>query len=318
MKKSISIVLAVVVLLLAACNGSKSNSGAAARTESGNQPKTIGFLVPTVRLEFWIGLADGYVKQMKAAGYNVISTSYEGDAAKTVECVENFIAQKVDVIVACVADSSADEVFKQAMDAGIPVFAFGNAPKNYSYLTVADNADVGLKIAEMAADFVNEKHGGKTQIAVITSLTNPDMANRSEALLSNLRRLLPGSEIVMTVNTYDTVGDGTAFTENLLQKYPDCKIVCSYGDAMGVEAMEVYKAAGKAGSDVAIFGCDATRQSLLSIKNGDIFRGTISMGDLSEVLGNFTQDIFKGSLEKGTIYIKNTKVTPANIGQYLN
>jgi ribose transport system substrate-binding protein len=255
---------------------------------------------------------------MNEAGHKVILTSYEGDASKAVECVENYIVQKVDAITACMIDNSADDAFKRAMDAGIKIFAFGNDQTWYNYILLTDNTDVGVKIAEMAADFVNEKYGGKCQIGAIISTTNKNMAERSEALLSTLAKLLPESEVVMSANMYDTAGEGMAFTENLLQKFPDVKVVCSYGDAMGVEAMEVFKAAGKTGDGVAVFGCDATRQSLLSIKNGDIFRGTITFGDVVQNLSDYMLSYFAGELAEGKYYGGNTKITAANIDQFID
>jgi ABC-type sugar transport system substrate-binding protein len=307
------IVLVLTLILLGGCRGG-SRSGNVQNDNS----KTIGLLLPTVKIEFWSAIATGFEQKMNEAGHKVVLASYEGDAAKAVECVENYIVQKVDAIAGCMIDNSADDAFKRAMDAGIPIFAFGNDQTWYNYIMLTDNTDVGVKIAEMAADFANERHGGKCQIGAVISTTNKNMAERSEALLSTLAKLLPESEVVMSANMYDAAGEGMAFTENLLQKFPDVKVVCSYGDAMGIEAMEVFKAAGKTGDGIGIFACDATMQALLSIKNGDIFRGTITFGDVVQQLSGYMLSYFAGELPEGKYYAENTKITAANIDQFID
>jgi ribose transport system substrate-binding protein len=308
------IVPVLVLVLLAGCRGGSRGGN----TQNDNS-KTIGLLVPTVKIEFWSAIVTGFEQKMNEAGHKVILASYEGDASKAVECVENYIIQKVDAIWACMIDNSADDAFKRAMDAGIKIFAFATEQTYYNYIMLADNADVGVKIAEMAADFVNEKYGGKCQIGAITANNNQNMAERSDAMVAALERLLPESKIVMTANVADTVpGEAMAFAENLLQKFPDVNVLCSWGDNMGIEAMETFKAAGKTGDGVAIFGCDATRQSLLSIKNGDIFRGTISFGDMVQQISDQILSAFAGELTEGKYYCENIKITAVNIDQFID
>lgn len=310
MKKFIALALALVMVLsLVACGTSGM---------SDDDVKKVGLLLPTLQAEFFIAIGDTVEKELTADGMQVSVASFDMDAAKAIECVENFIAQDVDVLLAMVIDNSCDDVLKSAMEAGVAVIACGVETAHYDYLMVADNTDAGNKVAEMTADWVNQNFGGATQIAVMVTHSSATMAERSDALVAKLKELLPNSEIVMEGDVMD-VGDGTAFTENLLQKYPDCKVIASYSDAMVIEAVEVYKAAGKADATVGLFGNDATVQALDAIKTGDLVRGSVYMGDVGLDMANAVREWLSGEVESGSIYVSvNTKITADNIADYIS
>jgi ABC-type sugar transport system, periplasmic component len=298
---------------------SKASDGDSANTGKDLKDTKVELLLPTLQSEFFVGVGDATKAYLGKAGITDVSIeSYDSNAAKAIEAIENCITEKVDVLVAMTMDASTDDAIKEAMEAGIVVIAAGVAPAEYNYLLVADNKDAGGKIAEMAADWVNEHFNGETQIAVISSTANSNMAERSNGMVDKLKELLPKSEIVMNGAVNGSVGEGTQFAENLLQKYPDCQVVVTYSDQMAVEAVEVFKAAGKAGKDTAIFGNDATGQALKEISDGDIIRGTIYMGDLGEMMGGAIVDYMNGKVEKGSILVgENIKVTSANVKDYI-
>jgi len=224
----------------------------------------------------------------------------------------------VSVLAIMAMDASVNDALKEAKNAGIAVISAGVETDPYDYLMLTDNADSGAKIAQMAADWVNEKFGGKTDIAVITTTVNPNMAERSDAMVKKLGELLPDSKIVMNGSINGQVGEGTSFAENLLEKYPDCKVVVSYSDQPAVEAVEVFKAAGKTSDDIGIFGNDATSQALQEIKDGDLLRGTIDMGNVGSDLGNAVIKWLNGEIKSGDVYTaKNIPVTSANISDYV-
>lgn len=320
MKKVVLAIFSVLIVLsMVACSMKPTTSSP---TESTTSTKTatkkIGFLVPTLQSEFFINLVDGVTKNLKEKGYTVETTSFEMDSSKAVSAIENYTVGNVDEIIAMVADGSTDEALKAAMDKGIKVMALGVETKYYDHLMVADNTDVGTKIAEMAADFVNETYGGKTEIAVITSTQSTDMARRSDGIVETLQKLLPDSTIVMKQDAMKP-GDGYTFAENVLQKHPETKVIVSYGDAMALEAVEAFKAAGKTGDGYAAFGCDLTQQGLKEIAAGSMFSGTVDMGDLVEQVSDSSYRLAIGdeTLDKKFIGT-NKKVTIENVNEYLN
>lgn len=331
MKKLIAIILALVLLMAgcsqpAAVTDSQPAADASAQSEDASatndapEVKKIGMVVMTLQAEFFIALTNGMDQKFDEAGYDFTVASYDGDASKAVSVIENYIVSGVDCIISMVQDASCDTILKKAMDQGIKVVTAGGETAYYDLCVKSDNADCGLKIAEMAADFINGKLDGKAKVAafVVKTNANPEMTLRSNAMLENLLKLAPGAEVVNEFETTGNVGECASAMENFLQQNPDIKVVVSYGDQGGLEAMEVIKAAGKAGDDFGIFGCDATQQSLASIAEGGIFRGTVYMGNLVDLIVDNVIRLMEGDETLGKTAIgENIKVTAENVNDYL-
>lgn len=328
MRKALLLLLALAMLFTLGACGTAATTGATAAATSaasaagGEQTaKTglkVGFLLPTLQSEFFVTYSGGVKKALEEKGYEVTVTSYNGESSKAIEVVENFTVAKMDLIIAMVSDGAVDNALKAAMDKGIKVLVAGVETKYYDVCLVADNADIGNKIGEMAANFVNEKLGGKANVVALSvSAGNADMQTRANSMISKFKELCPNATIVGTPE-YTNPGDGTAAVENMLQQYPDIKVVMGYGDAGAIEGVQVLKAAGKTGEDYGVFGCDATEQGLKMIAAGDIFRGTIDMGDIVAQTAEASTQLMDGKLKtpykwSGT----NTQVTSKNIGDYV-
>lgn len=314
MKRILSL-LAIVLMIfsLTAC----STDSPAEPTEK-EKTMTIGFAVPTLQSEFFVWYSSGIAEMLEAEGYTVTVTSYDGDASKLISTIETFTVSNVDAIIAMVMDGSSEAALKAAMDAGIKVIVPGVETENNDLVLVADNADVGKQIGEMAADFVNIQLGGSAQVLALVSTASSDMANRSNGMLEAFRANAPEAEIVVEA-TYANVGDATNAMENALQQYPDIKVVISFGDQGAIEAVNALKAAGKIGDEYGAFGCDLTQEGLKLIQAGDIFRGTVDMGNIVDDTARLTLQLLNGELSPLPYkYVgENKKVTIENVADYI-
>ena len=75
-------------------------------------------------------------------------------------------------------------------------------------------------------------------------------------------------------------------------------------------------AVGQGGETFGIFACDATAEGLKKIADGDIFRGSIYLGDLVVIMAEYTQRLVEGETFDGPITFDNIKVTAANVAEY--
>lgn len=125
--------------------------------------KNWGMPAPTLQAEFFISLTNSLKERFEAKGYTLTVMSYDGDINKSISIVENFTIQGVDGIIAMVGDNSADAALKAAMDKGIKVIDAGVLTEHYDLGLVADNKDIGTRIGEMAAEYINNELGGKAR-----------------------------------------------------------------------------------------------------------------------------------------------------------
>lgn len=320
-------------LSLAGCGGSGSSNNsssttsaaasatgtaeAASETSNDSSGKKIGILVPATT-EFFANVNDKSQKAWEDAGYEVTVSSFNQDTQKQIEMIENYVSSGVSMICTNPGSNAGDDALKDAMDKGVKVFVYGVETSDYDLCAVEDEATVGKNIGTMAADFVNDKLGGKVKAVALIDTAGQDLAYRSNGLMDAFKEQCPNSEIVGTAECVNT-GDGTNAMEDFLQRYPDIQVVIAYNDVFGLEAMQAMIAAGKDGDDYGVFGCDSSSEALKDIHDGTIYRGTISFGDIGQDVANYGLQLMNGDYDGQShvkVYLNNYMVTADNIDDY--
>lgn len=298
MKRWMALLLSVAVLIgCYGCSVTTDSPGESddESTSSSSASNKIGILVPMTS-EFFSAVNAGSTEVWEDAGYQVIESSFDSDQSKLIEMIENYVAAGVDMICTNPGGNAGDDALKAAMDAGVKVMVYGSETADYDLCMVADEYVTGETIGEMAANYVNEYLGGNVQAVALTDTSSQDTTNRTNGMLDKFKELCPNAEIVGSAETLN-VGEGTEVMENFLQRYPDVQVVLAHNDVSGIEAMEVLNAAGKTGDEYAVFGCDGTTQGFKLIKDGSIFRGTVSFGALGKTIGEYGLNLLNGEYE---------------------
>lgn len=284
---------------------------------AGLEDVKIGFLAPTLQTEFFISIDDGLKQESTNKGWDYVSVSFDNDSASAVTSIENMVTSGCNVIIAMVSDTSCDAALKTAQDAGVKIMECGVETEVYDVCLNTDQYAIGVKIGEMAADWVNSQLGGKGQIVVYTTYQNQDMQTRGQGIQDALAEKAPDAKILEVVDIgKDVVGAGTTTTETMMQKYPELNCICCYGDAAAVEAMEAVKAAGQNSDNFGIFACDGTAQALEGIANGDIMRGTVVFDALAPAMIEYCEKVLNGEKFPDMIPFVNNKVTSENISEF--
>ena len=301
----------------AASTGTESTAAAAASDAGSKSVGKIGILVPATT-EFFANVNNATQTAWEAAGYDVTVSSFDQDTQKQISMIENYVSSGVDMICTNPGSNAGDDALKEAMDDGVKVFVYGVETADYDLCAVEDEKSVGQNIGTMAADFANNKLGGKIKAVALIDTAGQDLAYRSNGLMDAFKEKCPDSEIVGTAECVNT-GDGTAAMEDFLQKDPDIQVVIAYNDVFGLEAMQAMIAAGKDGDDYGVFGCDSSSEALKDIKEGTIYRGTISFGDIGTDVANYGLDLMSGKYDGQShvkVYLNNYPVTADNIDDY--
>jgi ribose transport system substrate-binding protein len=330
----VSVVLIASMTLMAGCNSSGGSSaapagssaaateepaGSSAAADAVARDYDIGVAFYDLNDPFWAETANCMKEYGEENGCTVTIVSAEINAAKQVQQVEDFISKDVDILVIGAVDpATLEEATKKAMDAGIIVYGYCFALPYETAEIIVDDADMGAKVAEMAADFIDKNLGGKAQIGMFNLPLYPSIVIREEAIREKMAELSPESEFVMTAESA-TIETGMTAAENFLQAYPDMKVITSIGDGGAYGAMQGFENAGKAGDDVAIYGTGGNIENLQAIKDGKVVRGTVALGYAMQraqaVLDTCFAAIEGGEYEKMATFT-NTSVTIDNIDQY--
>ena len=334
MKKSVQrvIVLALAVCLvlgLAACSsGAKTTTTAASAASaagsasssaaSSGKKITIGVTLMDFSTEFGIGLKDNMLAKAKAMG-NVDLTIVDagGDAAKQVEQVDSFIAQKVDAIIMQPQEQEAcSPAIDKAKAAGIPII-------NCNSLTTSEpDAYVGsndTEAAEIAMTYIADRLNGKGNVLMMHG--HPGQTAEVKRTEGAKEILDKNPDMVLLDEQTADWDRAKAMTlmENWIQAHGDAiNAVFCQNDEMALGALNALVQAGKK-DNVIVVGVDAIPDALQSIKDGKL-DATVYQDCKGQAEGavDAAYKLATGESVEKEILIPFILVTKDNVGDYLN
>ena len=297
MKKSLSIVvvIALVVATFVGCSTAPSTSASQAASESVAESSApvesasesasegnykVGITIQSLENSYWAGVFGEVEALLKEKGWEYTIVACDDNSAKQIQQIENFITNKVDMIMVHPSDPNAlEDYLKEARDAGIKVMCWDDKMTNTDLNWVLDNTELGHTIGSAAAEFINEHYSEseKAQVAIMNYPQTPILLERENGILAALEEIAGGKyEIVAQQPALDAQ---TALTnmETIFQAHPDTTVVCSIGAGGDIGANQAFmtKFNNEIPDNVGIFSADATQQQLEAIVNGEATRASV-------------------------------------------
>ena len=234
--------------------------------------RKIGMMIWNTSVPFYSNLIKGAQDTAKDLGVSLDLQSGNGDLSTEISVVQQFIAQKVDLILVTPSNAKGIvPVIKQANEAGIPVIAVNNRVDTSSGAKIAtfvgvDDVAFGRQQGELLAKAI----GGKGKVAYI------------------LGKLGTSSQIDRKAGLMET-----------LKKYPDIKIVeeqsADWDNAKALAVTQDFLSRYQPGSLEAII--DQGPEGV----NGASFTRQSGRTDVKFILGDYPADV-RGAVQAGTVY----------------
>jgi ribose transport system substrate-binding protein len=180
---------------------------------------------------------------------------------------------------------------------------------------------LGNVIGEQAAKWINEKLGGKAEVAILNYPQLPILLERGKGITEGIKKGAPNAKIVAETSAINPA-EGITKMETIFQSNPNVKVVGCIGAGGSVGANEAAKAAGKITEDFGIFAADATQPELLAMKNNEGVRMSVritgSDQKIAEEVWKMVEQLASGKpIEKKEIYRELIPVTKENVDDYL-
>jgi len=224
----------------------------------------VGLVMKSLANEFFKTMEEGARKFAEEDGTFTlipVGMNSETDIDTQVSAMENFIAQKVDLIVVAPADSVGMVTpVKKAVEAGITVVNFdvtlnkvalkkAGMPEDFLFVG-PDNADG----AEIVGDYLGKTLGKGAKVIIIEG--NPGADNAQQRKAGFMRSVKKYNLDLLTSRTahWETEEANTLMT-NLLTMHPDVQGVMCANDSMVVGVEKAIAAAGMTGK-IQIVGFD--------------------------------------------------------------
>ena len=145
------------------------------------------------------------------------------------------------------------------------------------------------------------------------------MIPRTDGIRDGILSEAPNAELVSRQDAYQT-DKGMMVIESVLQAHPDLKVVGCLNDDGALGAYEALAAAGVDPEQICITGTDGVNQALVKIKEGGMYRASVSMAPYAS--GRQEMEILykliTGQPCESHQKIKNELITIANVDKFLN
>lgn len=223
--------------------------------------------------DFWKSVILG--AKMAAKEYNaeisILAPSEENDVRRQNELLEEAIQNEPDAILFSPSSfTESDELLKKAKAMGIRIsFIDSYTKEEIQDLTVStDNLEAGEKLGKFAATLLEPDD----QIAIVAHVKGVSTAvEREEGFRKGLGELVDNIvEVVYCDSQYEK---SRKLTAELMQKYPDLKMVAGMNEYSSVGAARAVKAAG-AKDRIQVVGVDSSQEAVQLMENG-VFKGLV-------------------------------------------
>jgi ribose transport system substrate-binding protein len=204
-----------------------------------------------------------------------VGTNSETDIDTQIAAIENFIAQKVDVMIIAPMDSAGiAPLVKKAVDAGIAVVNYDNRleagavkavglPDDYLY--VGPNDENG---AYDVAKYVGTKLGKGAKVILLEGSPGADNGRqRQDGFLKAAKEC--ELDVLADQTAHWEIEEANTVMTNLLTLHPDVQGVITAADGMALGALRAIEAAGYGGK-IIISGYDNQENAQQMIKEGRI------------------------------------------------
>jgi ribose transport system substrate-binding protein len=262
-------------------------------------------------------------RQAAVRGYNLNVSDPGNDLQKQVAVVETWIQQKVDAIVAVVAEPAVfEKIAAKARKNDIVWVTYADRLKNEDgNITFGPHVRVGNMLAQAAADWQKTSGNGSAKAAIIAFRPAAWGRNRLAGVMAGLKRYAPNVEVVSVVDAI-LAPDAAKAVGTILQAHPDLNIVLGITESSAEGAFAAFRAAGheENSPDVFIAGADGSPKNLGLIQKGTMLRADIGirLRSVGRLVADIPANILEGQ-RPNIGFVKPdllTKETPELIATY--
>ena len=256
---------------------------------------------------------------------NIIVQDGKNDQAEQTNQINNFITDKVDVMILnLVQASSAPQITDMCNEAGIPVVYINRQPDEAESNRWAEE---GIKATYVGADarqsgtfqgeeiLETENKGdinGDGKVSYIMIQGDPENVDAQYRTEFSVKALTDGGmeveELLMQRGDWDQA-KGQQITQDALTQFGDqVEVVFCNNDAMALGALQAIQAAGRTiNKDIYLVGVDALTDAVQNIVDGN-FTGTVFNDHFSQA---------QEAAAQAVKFLKGEEVEPVNMVDYV-
>jgi ribose transport system substrate-binding protein len=217
----------------------------------------VGFGMYFYQDQWWKDMKTAAEETAAEVGVKLNVADADGDAAKQVAQLEAFIGMGVDgIIYAPVEPEASQSVVAEAKEKGIAVINIESALNdrtNVDCWVQLDQYGFGTMLAEEAANFIEEHHGGRGKAFLLVDLSNSVIKDRVRGFKDAFAELSPNSVIVDEQDAGSERAKALDTTLQVLTVHPDLAVIFGGNTEMGMGAANALATINADPAKVAVY-----------------------------------------------------------------
>src|SRR5699024_9042481 len=310
MKKILSVVMIMFVLVLAACSNDDGGNSNGEKSDASDMK--IGLAVNTLNNPFFVDLKDGAEKTADEEGIDLVVIDSQGDPGKQMSDVENLLQQNIDLLILNPVDSdAAGQASLLANDQNVPVITVDREASEGEIVThVGYDA---LKSGEIAATYLEEELKGEGKVVEVQGVLGTNVGRDRSKGFNEHVDTVDNLEIIASQSANFDRGEALTVMEDILQANSEIDAVYAANDEMVMGALSAIESAGRL-DEIVVIGTDAIDPALEAIREG---RLDATIAEPPFFLGKEAVDAamktLAGEEVDEQITLENTLVTEDNV-----
>lgn len=265
MKKVISILLALLIMVTMGSCGKTSGTSDANKPVEGTKTIKIGVSIADQSNPFYIEILDG-MKSVIKDGDELVVMDAGFDPAKQITDIEDMIQQGVSVMLIDPVDSKGIQASLNACkEANIPVIAY-NSPVDDASMVVSTVASDNFMAGQLIGEELAKALGEKGNVAMLTYNVAKVCADRADGFKDAIAKY-PNIKIVNQQEIQPGVDTAMPVMENILQSYSDLNGVFALNDPSAIGCAAAIEAANLL-DQIKIVGVDGSADGKTAIAAG--------------------------------------------------
>ncbi len=159
--------------------------------------------------------------------------------------LSGFQTDRVEALIASLVDPDAERVLvDQAARRSIPIVAESVGITAPTTLVAVNSYQAGYELGGWAGRYAQQRLGGQAQVLDLTQPLNNTMA-RSQGFIAGLKEVLPGAQVILSLDTQGQYQTAYQLTSDALKVYPHINIIFAINDTTAWGANQACRDLGR-------------------------------------------------------------------------
>lgn len=330
---SLLMVMMMVISLLVGCQSTDPTKDSAngttvqPTTQAKDPAKKIKVVYTTMTLgaPYFVEVSNGLKAAGEKLGWDVQIHDAKGDVAGQIAAIENFIAQKVDLIYLSALDGNACKILvAKAAAAGIPTITEATIVEGTAAHVGPSEDNMGRALGEACGKWAKENLTGKVKVATFNVTQDPNTKARETGMREGFTTFYPKGDVEFIASLGGlTPEDGMKNFEGIYQANKDVNVFMGCNDDSIMGSYQAAKSANADLSKMCFGGVNAIPQALELMKDDKAsgkgaYRVTVDITPFAtgEVCIDVGNKILKGEKVESPVVIPAKAVTWDTIDEY--